>query len=131
MLKESRGWTATHIGCCMTIVLGACADQQAPTTVIEHQVASEMSTDSSTAPAGNSKDSDAMQRVIVNLAPSEKPVSDQIAQLTQKYPQAKTVRVLSAFRQVVLEVPESNLKALEREPEVQQLALDGRTNTAN
>lgn len=112
------------VGCCLTALLGACADQQ---PLPEQQAAVTTSVDEHQDQKGKL----VMQRVIVNLAPSDVPVPDQVVELTRKYPQSKTLRVLASFRQVVLELPVEDMKALAAEPEVQQVALDQRNSPSN
>lgn len=65
-----------------------------------------------------------MQRVIVNLAKTTAPVADQVDALTQRFPQARVVRLLAGFHQVVLELPSAQIKELEGDSQVDQVALD-------
>ncbi len=119
-----RASRAASFGCCAALLLCACADQQ---SLPEPQ-------STATAAQGGieeQKEQLSMQRVIVNLAPSEMPVPDQVVELTRKYPQSKTLRVFASFRQVVLELPAEDMKALAADPEVQQVAVDQRNSPSN
>jgi|GEM_PF-5648940 len=126
---DFRGLALAVLGCVVAGLLSACADQQAvpePQAAPDQQVAATLSQE-----ANDQKEQPTMQRVIVNLTPSEMPVSDQVVELTRKYPQSKTLRVFAGFRQVVLELPADDMKALAAEPEVQQVALDQRNSPSN
>jgi len=125
---------AVAVGGCIAFyvsVVSGCADQQALQEQQATDIAGQVQAAQTPIQAQDNKEYLAMQRVIVNLTPSDVPVPDQVSELARKYPQAKTVRVLTSFRQVVLELPTEDMKALEAEPEVQQLALDGINTPSN
>lgn len=112
------------------MLTGACADQHLAAVqgdVASDEVKSASVNGASVNDASGKGEKVIMQRVIVNLTPSDLPVPDQASTLAAKYPQAKLVRVFAGFRQAVLELPSADIKRLEQEPEVEQLALD-RTN---
>jgi len=100
---------AAFLGCGIALVLSACAEQQAT------QQAAQTAT----------------QRVIINLVQGDMPVADQVEALAKKYPQAKTLRVMPSFRQVVMEMSLEDMKTLQREPEVHTLSIDGINRTHN
>lgn len=75
------------------------------------------------------KEKIAMQRVIVSLASTDAAVADQVDALASKFPQAKVVRVLASFRQVVMELPAAEMKLLAQEADVESVSQD-RQNTS-
>lgn len=120
---------AAFLGCGIALVLSACAEQQA--TQQAAQTATQAQSLDSQSVAQNAEEKIPMQRVIINLVQGDMPVADQVEALAKKYPQAKTLRVMPSFRQVVMEMSLEDMKTLQREPEVNTLSIDGTNRTHN
>ena len=80
-----------------------------------------------------------MQRVIITLNPvssdqpdieaSQKAVDEATQYLAANFPEAKVVRTMPGFGQMVIELPANQLKALSADPMVASARLDGRYRT--
>ncbi len=74
-----------------------------------------------------------MQRVIVTLkptGPTEKDAVDQAVQrLASAFPDAKVVRTMPGFSQMVIDLPADQLKALSADPMVASTSLEARYST--
>ena len=131
-IKGSLAGVALGLAALMT---AGCADQQPTRTVspteLETTSLDDLAVSGKLEQQPGKKEHYEMQRVIVSLAATNTPVSDQVAALSKKYPNARTVRVLSSFRQVVLEMPLSDIKLLEHEPEVEQVSPDRQNQPSN
>jgi len=135
LTNRIKGLVAGHVLGIATLLVGGCAEQQPAraespgehetTTRVEYQNKDQPAT------APSKEEHYEMQRVIVSLAPTDVAVSDQVAALTKKYPSARMVRVISSFRQVVFEMPVSDIKLLEHEPDVEQVAPDRSNQPSN
>ena len=68
-------------------------------------------------------------RVIVTLNPSEDGIDTAVEHLQRQYPQAKVLRKMAGFSQVVLELPSDQLKSLRNEENVRAATADKLNHT--